>query len=458
MNARFQILLALALVAVGVLVAEVVPAVPPRLPAEREVPDAIATGIWLCPHGGGEEWRTSLELANPGDVEVRARITTYDEDGKTASEERTVPAGGTIAVPVEAVTRATASTIEYFGGWIAAGWVTRAAGDQRGVAAEPCAPGAARSWYLPDASTVDEEDDELVVMNPFAADAVFSLTLLTPGREPVRTDAITNVFLGGHSSTAVKLGRTVLGEATVSTVLEVSVGRVAVAMVGVTGATGLRASLGYAGMPAAGAVLPGGDDRGGSDLVLMVPGAETPALDGSVLGAGEPQPVGLLADAQIPGGNARAFPVATAGPSAIVVAAPGVPAARRAFGPGEDSASTVGAPAGTAWVVLPTVAGGPYRAGLVLANPGEALATVVLRPLRPGAEPITVAVPAGAAVAAPASFAEENAETAVLVLATSGAVVPAGASSSLGKDGRSAYATALGVRIPDAFLAAFLPD
>ncbi|MFM7719456.1 MAG: DUF5719 family protein [Actinomycetota bacterium] len=456
-NARFQILLALVLVAVGVLVANVVPPVAPRLPGEPEVADAIATGVWLCPHGGGEEWRTSLHLANPGASEVRARISTFDEEGRAASEERTVPAGGSIAVPIDAETRATSSMVEYFGGWIAAGWVTRAAGDQRGVAAEPCAAGTADTWYLPDASTVDEEDDEIVVMNPFEADAVFSLTLLTPGRAPVRTDAITNVFLEGRSSIAVKLGRTVLGEATVATVLEVAVGRVAAAMVGVTGTTGLRAVLGYPGMPSPGVVLPGGDDRGGSELVLMVPGSGTPALAATLLGQGEPQPVGLLADAQLPGGAARAFPVATAPASAIVPTAPGAPAARRAFGRGEDPASTVGALPGPAWVVLPSVAGGPYHPGIVVANPGETAATVVLRPLRPGAQPVTLVVPAQSAVAAPSAFAEANADVAILVLATGGTVVPAGASSSLGKDGRAAYATALGVPVPAAFLEAFLP-
>lgn len=447
MNGRAQGLLALALIAAAIVVATLAPPIDPRLPSPAAAGD-LRSGLWFCPHGGGEDWRVALQVANPGDSEVMVRVTTFDEDGPGEHVDRTVPVGGTISVDVDATASETSSLVEYFGGWVAAGWVTRAGGRESGVAAEPCSPRTASEWYLPDASTVENEVDSIIVMNPFEADAVFTVTLLTPGREPTRTDQLTNVLVEGQHSTTVRLGRTLLGEATVSSVLTVSVGRVVAALLDITGETGIRSALGYAGMPEPGVVLPGGNDRGRSDLVVMVPGTETVALSGVQLGTGPAQAIPGLAEAQPPGGSARAFPVATAGASALVSTSIGVPTARRSAGAGDDEGSTIGAQPGSAWVVLPTVAGSPYDAAIVVANPGDSVATVTLRPLGYGPSPITLLIPPGTVASAPRSFTEGIGDFAVLVIATSGTVVPVGASSSLGKDGRAGYAVALGVRIP----------
>lgn len=447
MNGRAQAFLAMALIAAAVVVATLAPPIAPRSPASR-TPGDLRSGLWFCPHGGGEDWRVSLQLANPGDAEVMVRVTTFDEEGPGEHIDRTVPVGGTISVDVEASASETSSLVEYFGGWVAAGWVTRAGGRERGVAAEPCSPRTATDWYLPDASTVENEVDSIIVMNPFVADAVITVTLLTPGREPTRTDQLTNVLVRGQSSMAIRLGRTLLGEATVSSALTVSVGRVVASLLDITGSTGIRSALGYAGMPEPGVVLPGGNDRGRSDLVVMVPGTDTGVLSGVQLGTGPAQAIPGLAEAQPPGGSARAFPVATAGASALVSTSVGVPSARRSSGAGDDDGSTIGAQPGTAWVVLPTVPAAPYDVGLIVANPGDTAATVTLKPLGYGPAPITLLIPPSSVVAAPKTFTEAIGDLAVLVIATSGAVVPVGASSSLGKEGHAAYAVALGVRIP----------
>jgi hypothetical protein len=327
---RSPLILAAVLLAAGVAAALTLPVVS-RTPSSG-APGDVTSGTWFCPHGGGEGWSVQLEIANPSDEPLPIRVTTFDGDGKSRSEDRTVPGGSTVSVDVEAGSASTSSTVEYFGGWVAAGWVTTAGGAQAGVAAEPCADRTASRWYLPDMSTVEGEDDSIILSNPFAADAVFSVTLLTPGREPTRTDALTNVLLRARHTTAVRLRKTLLGEATVSAIVDVSVGRIAAATLDVTGTTGIRSAIGYAGSLEEPVVLPGALGSGAGDLVTMIPGTEGVALAASLLGTGPAQPVAGLAEAAPTGGSARTFPVSAAEASAIVFESPGVALARRTSG------------------------------------------------------------------------------------------------------------------------------
>lgn len=451
MNARSRGLVATALLVAAALATAFVPDLRPLGPSDDGAPIAASSGAWFCPHGGGAEWRTVLTLANPGSDSVAVRVTTFSESGRPRRSDLEVPAGASRQVVVDAPAREGGSMVEYFGGWIAAGWVSRAGGDERGIAAEPCLPETSAVWYLPDASTVEDEDDAVVLLNPFSVDAVVTLTLLTPGREPTRTEALTNVIVPARTARTVRLGRTLLGEAAVSAIVDVSVGRIAAAILAVTGGTGIRASIGSPGLPPSGVVLAGGDDSGRSDLVIVAPPGASPPLEAILLGSGPEQPVAGLPDAELPPGSSRTFPVATAPASAIVVGTAAVPIARRHIGRNGDDGSSIGVLPAAAWVVLPTVAAGPFRAGIVLANPGDAVASVSLRPLGADVAPITVSVPARGAVAVPQAFADAVAEVGVLVVASTGTVVVASASSSLGSDGRAAYAVANGVPIPARF-------
>ena len=452
MNARSRGVIATALLVVAALATVFVPELRPLDPSDDGTAIAASSGAWFCPHGGGESWRTVLTLANPGSDPVPARVTTFSEAGRPRRSDVEVPAGGSRQIVVDAPARESGTMVEYFGGWIAAGWVSRAGGDERGVAAEPCLPETSSAWYLPDASTVEDEDDAIVLLNPFSVDAVVTLTLLTPGREPTRTEALTNVIVPARTVRTVRLGRTLLGEAAVSAIVDVSVGRIAAGILAVTDGTGIRASIGSPGLPPSGVVLVGGDDSGRSDLVIVAPPGASPPLDAVLLGSGPEQPVAGLPDAELPPGSSRTFPVATAPASAIVVGTAEVPIARRHVGRSGDDGSSIGILPATAWVVLPTVAAGPFHAGIVLANPGDTAATVTLRPLGADVAPITVSVPARGAIAVPQAFADAVAEVGVLVVASTGSVVVASASSSLGSDGRAAYAVANGVPIPLRFL------
>jgi hypothetical protein len=129
-------------------------------------------------------------------------------------------------------------------------------------------------------------------------------------------------------------------------------------------------------------------------------------------------------------------------------------AALRAVGVGHDLGSTTGVAApGTDWVVTPTVAGEPNDPGLILVNPGNAAASVTLHVLpAEGQDPVadvTVSIKPGFAAAAPSDFIDAAAFSAIRVVATSGVVVPIGASSSLGASGRSTYALSIGLLAAD---------
>jgi hypothetical protein len=415
------------------------------------------SGAWLCPHGGGQDWQTTLEVANPGEADVRIRVTRMSEARPTDARSYVVPAGTTLPIAAPSTSRGSASFVEYFGGWVAAGWVTHGGGGEGGVAAEPCLPSASATWFLPDGSAVEHEDDYLVVMNPFATEAVFTIALFTNERV-ISTGDWTNVVLKPFRSDAFRLNPKALGDETVSARISVKVGRVGAASLGISDLGGIRASVGLAGSADLEQILPGGFDQGRSELIVENAGAQRPGVDGRMLGPEGAQAIGALAEQNPNQESARTIPVTTDGPSSFdVVAARPAAFARRTFGRESDQGATSGATAAsTAWVVLPAVAGDPSHAGLVLANPGDVDATVTLAALgETGVEtptPVTVNIPPGATVAAPKAFVEAAASDAIVAVARSGTFVPASASYSLGREGYATYAVSTGVPIPAAWV------
>ena len=452
---RGQPLIALIVTAAVVVAAAYVQREVEARPLEEGPAGAAPSGAWFCPHGGGpEDWEVVLELANPGGEPVPVRIRDLGARKSTTPKDYTVEPGTTLQVPVSAEGRERASTVEYFGGWVAAGLVSHAGGGEGGVAAEPCVPEASHRWLLPDGATQENDDDYVVVMNPFATDAVFSLTLLTEHREPIRTEDWTNVTLKPFHSAAFRLSTKALGETTVSTIVDVSVGRVAAATLGVSEAGGIRSAVGLLGAQPV-AILPGGFDQGRTDLVVMNGGPDRTGLSGELSDPEGSQPVAAFAESSPAGGSARTITLTTGSPSSVSFAADGedVAVVRRTYGIASDQGATAGAPrASSAWIVLPAVYGSPAHPGLVLTNPGDATATVTLSVLpggeAPGPGPVTVEVPAGRTVQAPKRFVEAAPRSAVLAVATTGTFVPAASSYSRGREGIAAFAVAVGVTIP----------
>lgn len=436
--------------------------------AEREVgardlaagpSGAAPSGAWFCPHGGGPDWVVTIELANPGTDPVHVRLTRMGRGKPGTAADIALQPGQTDLVPVPAEDRASGTLVEYFGGFVAAGWVAHAGSDANGVAAEPCAPSAGDRWLLPDASTLQNDQAFVVVMNPFAATAVFSLTVYTDKSEPIRTEDWTDVVLKPFRAQAFRLNAKALGYDSVSTVVDASVGRIAASSLDLTTTGGIRSSLGYLGRAPMTVVLPAGFDQGRTVLSVLSSTPERIALEGILLEHDASQPVAGLADSSPPGESARSFPATTNGPSAIVLTANGggVAVARRTFGVANDQGSTIGAVPSAAWVILPTVAGSPNHPGLVLANPGTEPAELTLTYLpsldaRSVPGPVTVTVPPGRVIQGPKDFVAASPLSAILATSSSGTFVPAGASYSLGREGAATYAVALGVPVPKAWL------
>lgn len=459
MRSRGQILAAVMLVVVVVGAGVFLQVeVGPRAPAAGGRGEA-PSGFWLCPHGGGADWEATLEIANPGARAVDVRVRGLTAGKGSGGKWYTVQSRAELLIPVDARSRESSSVVEYFGGWVAAAWVDHAGGDEGGAASEPCLADAATRWLLPDGTTEEGRKTYVVLMNPFEANAIFTLTLLTPRRAPIMTETWTNVVLKPQRSAAFLVNAKALGESTVSTVVEAKVGRVAAATLVVVDKGGITSTVGYPGRAPARSILPGGFDQGRTDLVAMNAAGDRRDVAGVLYERDTEQTVGSLVAASLAGGSAQAFPVTTNGPSTIEVRAmsPGVAITRRTYGVVSDRASTAGAATTSgAWVVLPTVIEGPSHAGIVLGNPTDQDAEVTLTFLPSGAttppDPATVRVPAHRTVAAPKAWLEERPLAAVLAIATTGTFVPASASYSLGREGYATYAVALGVPIPDAWV------
>jgi hypothetical protein len=423
------------------------------LPPADAAPGVATSGAWSCPHGGGPKWRAEIRLANPGEATVSARLTTLSAGRPRKPVTVTVAPGATGSVKVVAKTRDAATFVEFFGGWIAAGWVTQGGAGEIGVAAEPCASSASRRWYAPDGTTEQGQDAYLVIMNPFDAPAVFDLALLTKTRAPIRDSAVKDVVLPAHRSRAIRLNTLALGEAALGSEVDVSVGRVAVSSIGIGRDGGIRASLATPALSST-VYLPVGAGAGQTVLSLMVPGEDPVRFGATLLSEDLATPAGGLTEAGQGPASAATYAVPVDGASSIGIVTEGngrIAAALRAVGVGNDWAATGGSSILVErWVVLPATIGEPVTPGLVLVDPGNDPVTVSLRALaEEGTAELTVRIEAGRALEVPAGFWAEAPGAAVLVSSEGGPILALAASTSLGNAGLSTYGLAIGVPVPD---------
>lgn len=421
----------------------------PRTPAPPPMGTA-ASGAWICPHGGGSDLSVVLSLANPGSTTVRARITELGSRRAGSSESYDVAAGSTLRIEEAPKDRAGATYIEYFGGWIGAGWV---ASTDVGVAAEPCAADAATRWFLPDGTTQLGEEAFVIVANPFAVAAVMDVVLYTSDNAPIRQSEWTDLVVPARRSLALHLNTLSKGEPVVAAVLDVTVGRVAAASLGVSGGTGVRSTLGWT-EPATGATFPMMQGSGQTELLILSTRGESIRFGATELSEGQPRPAGGLTEEEHSPAAARAYSIPVEpGPASIdlftLEQAP-VVGALRARGPSEDLGATAGAVAAAdGWLVLPATARAPATPGAVLVNDGDrdVVATVQLLPHDGGtaAAPATVRVPAHSAAAVPPTFWASSPRAAMVVRSDGGPLVALAASIS----GRtSGFALSMGVPFP----------
>jgi Family of unknown function (DUF5719) len=426
-------------------------------PAEptAAIPGAAVSSVWLCPHGGGEGWDGAIALADPGPNPVDVRLTELGEDAPGPPITLTVPAGHEVMQPVRSGSTSDATYVEVFGGWVAAGWVLRGDAAAPGVAAEPCAPAGARSWFVVDSDTDQHQHSHLVVMNPFSVDAVFDVALFRPRLPPLRSAEWTDITLAPGRSRSLDVGARLLGQPVVGVEVDVSRGRVAAASLGWSADGGIRSVLATSAASPTW-YLPIAQGNGRSKLEILVPGADGAELTTQLLSSeAEPVAAGPAADTQQPPASTAGYDIISTGPSSVdVTSATGVPivAAVRAAGRVGDAAATGGAAApAPAWVVTPTTGSPSAHPGLVLVNPGDAPVHITLGLLQKGdrgAGPdTTITVPPGRAVGAPAGFLQQGPGASVLVT-SDGGIVALGTSSSGGKRGLDSYASAVGLPIP----------
>ncbi|HEV8089975.1 MAG TPA: hypothetical protein VGQ50_15055 [Actinomycetota bacterium] len=450
--------LAIMLAALALVGAEAATRLGPATPAAATTGTAPST-TWLCPHGGGPGWTATIEIANPTATTLDARLTSYAQGPVGKPKDVSVPAHGEVLQEVDASTREASTRVDVFGGWAAVGWVVWGGAQEPGLGAEPCTSTPGADWDVVDGVTTQNSHSFLVVMNPFAIDAVIDVTLYLPEEPPVRSNAWTDLTVPAGSAMALPVGSQkvgALGQSIVGAEVTAARGRIAVASSVVRDAGGIRSSLAVPGQ-ASRWVLPITGGAGGATLSLLVTNDTGVRFTADVLARGvDASPVGDLTDVRQGGSSTMSAQIPTDGGSAVLVQSEDgtVAAGLRAAGHGGDDAATGGAATDApAWLVLPTAFGQKPQPSMVLVNDGttKVLATVTLIHEGGGGlgDTVQVTIPAGQTAAVPPTFLAKDHTAAALVQAT-GPIVALGA----GTAGSGRYAMALGVPLP----AGALPD
>jgi hypothetical protein len=429
-------------------------------PAEPE-PGPIGAAVsstWLCPHGGGTGWSASIQIANPGDAPLDARLISYGKGQPKTIADAEVPAHGEILQEVPASVRASSTRVDLFGGWGAVGWVVWASGKESGLGAESCTSAPGTAWYVVDGATPQRTHSSLIVTDPFTADAVINVTLFLPDVPPVRSAAWTDLPVDAGTSVALDLGAKTsgaLGQPIVGAEVTATRGRIAVSSLVVREGGGIRSML-AAPAPALRWILPIAAGSGGGTASLMVPSDTPIRYTGTQISTDtRPQTAGTLADARQGGASTVSAPVRTSGATAVVLGVTqGGPigAGLREAGPGRDEGATGGtATPTTDWVVLPTAFGLDPRPSMVLVNDGDQPVEATLTLLHEGGgslgDTTTVTIGAKRTLAVPGAFLRGDHTAAVLVRAD-GPVVALGAGLA-GAGDTSRFAMAIGVPIPE---------
>lgn len=419
-------------------------------------PSAAGTafsGAWFCPHGGGQDWKAWVLVANPGDRPVHLRLTSFGASGETGRAEFDLASHRLAYRSVPATDAGAATEVESFGGWVGASTVVQSP-SPAGTASERCESAPSASWALPDGTTAGGNTTHIIVMNPFAQDATFDVTFFTDQRDPVRPGSLTPLVLPAGTSTAIDVRGFVLqapAENVVSTAIAVKIGRVVAASV-VTTATGLRSEAGIA-RPSRHWTIPTAAG-GGYVLELMNHGDRRASVSVVSQDASGQRAVSGLNDISVEPSAVTTFelPDATHG-GLSVTSTNDVPfdAVLVSTSGGGDSAAVLGSSRGSRrWIVLPGLPPSGGSGYLALENPRERAVRVTLQllgdhgPVATGALD-AIEVPPGATIVVRLAKTAGASPVAVVVEVEDGTVVVAGASTTPEGTG---YSSAPGVPIP----------
>lgn len=412
----------------------------PRPMVPGDVPEDVS-GAWFCPHGGGGRWRTWVVVANPSDQAASLRVVTYGAAAPSV-QSATVDPGAQAYLEVPAEEMASGTSVEFFGGPVAAGMVSARDGE-RGMAAEPCTDAAGGTWYLPEGTTERGFGQRIVLVNSFPERAVVDVTLVAD-EETIRPGDLTGVVVPPRRAAVIDPGTFALGKRTLAAIVEVRLGKVTAGGLGVSEA-GVRNAVGVRARSRTW-ILPGAADRGPTQVTMLAPRGPVPFR---VRAQGDERQVEAVGEADLAPRSAETIELEAQGQTLVVVAEGEEPfvAARRLVR-GDDHASTAGAvEGGTRWVAVPAAPpeGGP--AVLLVENPGDEVAEVRISLLTADgrAEVPSIgrlALPAGRSRTIPLEELVGEEPVSALVEATQGVVVVAQAAYADG-----GYALATGVRI-----------
>lgn len=451
-------LAAAAVVVSGLYLERTVGPAPPAA-GEPTGPGALSTGGWFCPHGGGEGLEGWVVVTNPGQGPVAVRTTTFGQGGVLEASTFDVGPERQLYREVPAAETGASTQVEFFGGWVGAASVVRAA-DGQGVAAGRCAASPLPRWVLPDQRTGRDQTADLVVMNPFAEAAQFDVVITTEKRE-IRPGSLSPFVLQPGTSVGIRLNQYVLerpGERTVSAVVTRKTGRIVAGGMAVT-PDGLRAELG-AGTPESRLVLPAAAYEGSGELALVNLGDERSNLAVVAQGEGGQELVSGVEGISVGPDTVRTVSLKGVEEAGAVVESTNerpVAAALRVAGSGGDPA-TIGAGTPAArWLVLSALPPAGGQAYLVLQNPGVEAARVSIRLIGPegaveGSAAASRTIPAGSIVRLDLANLVGSEPLSAVIEATEGKVVAASAASDA--DG-AGYGATLGVVPPSA--ATFAP-
>jgi Family of unknown function (DUF5719) len=350
-------------------------------------PSEATSGAWFCPHGGGEGWSVWVIAANPGASPVTVRFTTLGPRGVTDTATVSLGASREISRKVPATDPASATQIEYFGGFAGAAAVVRPESGAPGLAALRCASTSRATWYLPDALTTPDRTATVVVMNPFAEVAEFDVAFQSEDRV-VRPGDLTPMVLGPHRAVAVKVNAYVLqtpSEDTMTATVTSRIGRV------VAGALdrspgGIRAEVGVPG-PERGWILPAVGYEGSAALTIVNPSEDRVDLSVVAQGPRRQKLVSSVEGVSVAPGSVATLQVEgmpNAGMLTTTTNDRPFVAALRLVGTNGDPAQQAGtADPSRRWLVLPAVPPDAGQGRLVVQNPGNAAANLTITLLGP---------------------------------------------------------------------------
>jgi hypothetical protein len=416
-------------------------------------PGAPDTGAWFCPHGGGQDWKGWLTVANPGSGPIRVRVTTFASDAAPAVRSFSVAARTDVVRELDVADPAAATEVEYFGGWVAAGTVVQSSGSGQDAAAERCVAGLGHGWLLPDATTATDSHTALVVVNPFDTLAEFNVVIRTNKRKIAPGD-LSPVVLQPRRSTSIDVEKWALegqGEDTITAQVVPKVGRVVAGSL-VTSPQGVRAEAGIAAQSTRW-LIPSAGYGAAASLIVMNLGPTPAVLTATAQGPGGPALLPDVDGKDLEPGTVQTFDVGQVANAGFVIGTSDggtMAAALRVDGPKGGLATIAGTPnAGKGWIVLPTLPASGGTARLVLENLGKAPASVtvtLLGPKGPVAAPpglASVTVPAHSTVSV--FLPTSDVPLCAMVVATQGSIVAGGSSQSIGGD---AFAATTGVPMP----------